>query len=164
MLRLRSALTALAAVAVLGTAACDLSTENTATDVEPRDLVYAPALGVNFETMEETEAGLYYQDIGPAGTGALIQATDSVAVHYKLWLPNGTLIEDRSTGTPTRFWLPAMIPGWRLGIPGMHVGGTRKLVVRPALAYGNSSVGPIPRLSVLVFEVTVVERILPAGS
>lgn len=164
MLRLRSALTAFAALAVLGTAACDLSTESTATDVEPRDLVYAPALGIDFDDMQVTPQGLYWQDIGLAGDGEVVQAADSVAVHYKLWLPNGSLIEDRSTGTPSRFFLPNMIPGWQLGVPGMREGGTRRLVVRPALAYGNSSIGPIPRLSVLVFEVTVVERILPEGS
>ena len=73
MLRLRSALTALAALAVLGTAACDLSTESTATDVEPRDLVYAPALGVDFDDMQVTPQGLYWQDIGVPGDGEIVQ-------------------------------------------------------------------------------------------
>ena len=160
MLRLRSALAALAAVAVLGTAACDLSTSNGLQDVEPRDLVYAPALNIDFNQMTLTNEGVYYRDLVP-GTGATIVAGDSLMVNYKLWLPNGTLVDSRQSATGVKVELNTLIAGWKVGLPGMKEGGTRLLVIRPSLGYGGVPQPGIPANSVLVFEVQVVKKLLP---
>ena len=160
MLRLRSALAALAAVTVLGTAACDLSTTAGPQDVEPADLVYAPALNVDFTQMTLTPEGVYYRDL-EVGTGAPIVAGDSIMARYKLWLPNGTLVEQNQSVTGVKLELNTLIPGWRVGIPGMKEGGTRQLVIRPSLGYGSAPNQGIPPNSVLVFEVTVVKKLLP---
>ena len=59
--------------------------------------------------------------------------------------------------TPFQFVLGAgsVIQGWEQGIPGMKVGGIRRLIVPPALAYGatGSSDGRIPPNATLIFEV-----------
>jgi peptidylprolyl isomerase len=60
------------------------------------------------------------------------------------------------TGQPIEFSLNGVIPGWTQGIPGMKVGGIRRLVIPAELAYGSQDRGTIPPNSDLVFEVQIV--------
>ena len=50
-----------------------------------------------------------------------------------------------------------VIPGWDQGVPGMKVGGTRRLVIPSDLAYGENGSGSIPANADLVFVVKVLE-------
>jgi FKBP-type peptidyl-prolyl cis-trans isomerase FkpA len=49
-----------------------------------------------------------------------------------------------------------VIPGWDEGVLGMKVGGVRRLVLPPALAYGEGGRPPIPPNAVLVFDIQLV--------
>ena len=94
-----------------------------------------------------------------AVTGAILQ------VHYTGWLYDGTKAENKGLqfdssagGDPLRFTLGAgqVISGWDQGLGGMKVGGMRRLVVPPSLAYGGARNGPIPQNATLVFDVELV--------
>lgn len=109
-----------------------------------------------------SEAELQITDI-EVGTGEEALPGDSITVHYRGWLEDGTVFDDsRARGEPAAFRIGVgrLIAGWDQGIPGMREGGVRELVVPPHLGYGSRPVGPIPPNSTLYFEVELlrVER------
>lgn len=144
------------AAALLGTAACG------GTDApQPHDIMhtqFAPSLGVDPSTMAVTASGLYMRD-DTVGTGATANPGDSVSVNYTGWLSDGTKFDSSiDRGQPFEFKLGAgrVIPGWDEGVQGMKVGGTRTLIIPPALGYGQRGIGPIPPNAILVFRVELL--------
>ena len=124
---------------------------------EPESLTYAERLKVDLSKMTRTESGLYYLD-RTVGTGAVATAGRIVKVGYVGSLANGFVFDQSGAGDPYEFTLGEgeVILGWDEGIQGMKVGGSRLLVVRPSLAYGDASPGAgIPPQATLVFEVTL---------
>jgi len=106
------------------------------------------------------ENGLQIQDL-KVGTGSEAKAGDTISVNYVGSLENGTVFDASSKhGGPATFQIGVgqLIKGWDIGIPGMKVGGKRKLVVPPSLGYGSQNVGNglIPPNSTLVFEVELL--------
>ena len=95
------------------------------------------------------------------GKGATAESGDDVVVHYVGRLADGTQFDSsRARRDPLDFALGAgdMIKGWDQGIPGMKVGGKRKLTIPPELAYGEHGLGGIiPPHATLVFEVELLE-------
>lgn len=83
-----------------------------------------------------------------------------LTVHYSGFLQNGTKFDSSlDRGQPFRFRLGdgMVIRGWDEGMLGMKVGGKRKLVIPPALGYGERGAGAvIPPNSTLVFEVELL--------
>ncbi|RXJ73426.1 FKBP-type peptidyl-prolyl cis-trans isomerase FkpA [Veronia nyctiphanis] len=104
-----------------------------------------------------TDSGLMYQ-VETLGTGSKPKAEDTVVVHYKGTLINGTKFDssyDREQ--PATFPLNRVIPGWTEGVQLMPVGSKFKFVIPPELAYGEQNTPSIPGNSTLVFEVELLE-------
>jgi len=103
------------------------------------------------------EAPLSTQDL-VLGTGATAVAGDVLTVHYIGSFQSGTVFQSSYGGPPYQFRLGAgaVIPGWDQGIPGMKVGGKRRLVIPPSLAYGSQGRDGIPPNSTLQFDVELV--------
>lgn len=104
-------------------------------------------------------ATLQVTDITP-GTGNEVKAGDTVTVNYTGALAsNGTIFESSlDSGQTATFGLDQVIKGWTQGIPGMKEGGTRRLLIPAAFAYGSSGAGSsIPPNADLVFDVTLVK-------
>jgi peptidylprolyl isomerase len=121
---------------------------------DPTQNTYAPALGVALPAFYKTPAGTYYQDV-TVGTGTVAIAGRRAKVRYSGWLPNGARFDaGEYEFTPGA---GEVIRGWDDGVPGMKVGGKRKLVIPAALGYGDQGAPPdIPPNSVLVFEVELL--------
>ncbi len=93
--------------------------------------------------------------------------TSSITVSYTGWLYDSSQpdqkgpVFDSAVGVdpPPNFRLGAsqVIAGWEQGLPGMQVGGLRRLVIPPSLGYGAARHGAIPPNSTLVFEIQMID-------
>ncbi|MCY1060843.1 FKBP-type peptidyl-prolyl cis-trans isomerase [Nannocystis sp. SCPEA4] len=92
------------------------------------------------------------------GEGAEAKTGDTVAVHYRGTLKDGTEFDSSLARKPISFPLGQgrVIKGWDLGIAGMKVGGLRKLEIPAKLAYGERAKGKIPANSDLTFTVELM--------
>jgi FKBP-type peptidyl-prolyl cis-trans isomerase len=88
-----------------------------------------------------------------------VKASDTITVDYTGAVAATGIIFQSSldSGQQATFALKQVIPGWTQGIPGMKVGGTRRLLIPANLAYGANppSGSGIPANAALVFDVTV---------
>jgi FKBP-type peptidyl-prolyl cis-trans isomerase FkpA len=96
------------------------------------------------------------------GTGDEAVPGKTASVNYNLWLYNDSAADKKGTQVgPGSFsfvlGLGQVIPGFEQGVTGMRVGGTRRVIVPPSLAYGaTGNVPTIPPNAALVFEVALV--------
>ncbi len=109
---------------------------------------------------KKLKSGLEVWD-AKAGTGAEAKPGADVKVHYTGWLTDadGTVFDSSvKRGEPIEFPLTGVIKGWQEGIPGMKVGGVRRLRIPPELAYGDRGAGRlIGPGATLVFEVELLD-------
>ncbi|HEY1042154.1 MAG TPA: FKBP-type peptidyl-prolyl cis-trans isomerase [Candidatus Paceibacterota bacterium] len=117
----------------------------------PMDLSLAPG--------EPLPTDLVITDV-VVGSGPEATPGQMVTVNYVGALPDGTIFDASANhGQPFAFQLGAgqVIRGWDEGVAGMKVGGKRRLVIPPDMAYGNQAVGGvIPANATLLFEVELL--------
>ena len=114
-------------------------------------------------SLAPTTSAPYSQTDLVVGAGALAGPGSVVTVAYTGWLHDSTRTDakgaqfDSSTSFQFRLGTGAVIRGWDQGVSGMRVGGQRRLVIPPDLAYGNQSPpgSIIPPNATLVFDITM---------
>lgn len=119
------------------------------------DSVTAPS---NFAPFSQTDLRV--------GTGGDAVAGRQLTVNYTGWFYSearpdnkGPVFDTSEGGEPFTFTLGVgdVIAGWDEGTLGMKVGGLRRLVIPPSLAYGSFRRGAIPPNATLVFEIELLE-------
>lgn len=128
-----------------------VGTTTISTTTAPMDLALNPS--------EPLPTDLVVTDL-VVGSGSEATTGSTVSVNYVGALPDGTVF-DASANHGGAFTFPLgagqVIRGWDEGVKGMKVGGKRRLVIPPGLAYGDQAVGGvIPANATLVFEVELV--------
>jgi len=113
---------------------------------------------------EKTASGMIYIPV-KAGSGAAPKATDTVKVHYKGTLRDGSVFDSSiERGQPASFPLNRVVPCWTEGVQKMLVGGKAKLACPSNLAYGDRGAPPkIKPGAALLFEVELLSIEAPAA-
>lgn len=96
------------------------------------------------------------------GDGPEVKSGDHITVHYTGWLEDGTKFDsskDRDQSFEVAIGCGYVIKGWDMGIPGMKVGGKRKLTIPFQFGYGKYGSEPnIPGFATLIFEVELLKK------
>ncbi len=112
-----------------------------------------------------TNTGLRFIE-GTTGTGLAVDWCHNIAVHYDAFLTDGTKFDStRADAAPLIFapGLGVLIDGFEQGVIGVRAGGTRLLIIPPALAYGSQprtdGAGNviIPGNSTLIYDIEVIQ-------
>ena len=156
----------LALVATLA-AACDDGDEEASPTPTPSATPLAPGTPVTggppavSSEPTTTASGLKFIDI-EVGSGASPQTGQTVVLTYTGWLAADGTKFDASVdhGQPISFAIGTgkVIKGWDEGVASMKVGGKRRLIIPPDLAYGEAGYpGVIPANAELIFDVDLLE-------
>ncbi len=116
------------------------------------------AVGGPVAAMTQTASGLRFQDL-EVGEGEEAADGQNVTVHYTGWFLDGEKFDssvDRGETFSFELGRGSVIAGWDEGVAGMRVGGKRRLVIPPDLAYGEAGRRGIPPNSTLVFDVELL--------
>lgn len=138
---------AVAAIAILATY----------TDVFYRlGILKAPASPAPTDSVAELQTETLQNGYGSTA----VKPGDLVAVNYVGSFEDGSIFDSSlASGKPFEFYVGKgdVIKGWDEGLLGMRVGEKRRLVVPPALGYGDQANGSVPANSTLVFEIDLLE-------
>lgn len=118
--------------------------------------ISAPApVSVTIGPLVTTASGLQYQEMA-LGTGVAPQAGQTATVRYVGTLTDGTVFDQNSFS----FKLGAnqVVKGFDEGVLTLKTGGKRRLIVPPALGYGDNppAGSKIPKGATLIFDVELV--------
>ncbi len=125
---------------------------------DPAQLHFASELGIDLADFQLTASG--GEGGGErGGVGRRGRAVIAVGSNYVGRLPECTACGGERPGHRCQCRLGGneVMRGWNGGIRGMRIGGRRRLVVRPGLAYGSRGRGKVPPGATLVFEVQLID-------
>lgn len=100
------------------------------------------------------------------GSGTAAVTGSTVTVQYTGWFYDASKADkrgvqfDTSIGrTALTFTLGAgsVVQGWEQGLVGMNVGGLRRLIIPPSMAYGPNRDSAIPPNATLVFDIELLD-------
>lgn len=127
--------------------------------ISPGEIKFIDAKNSPTPTMT-SQSKLEIKDL-KEGTGKAVKPGDSVVMHYKGMLEDGKEFDSsykRDKPFETTIGIGQVIKGWDEGVPGMKIGGKRRLVIPAELGYGEQGSPPaIPPNATLIFEMELLE-------
>lgn len=105
--------------------------------------------------VDSTTTGLFYM-ISDTGTGNYPLLNATITVKYKAYLTNGYIIDQTLRDATATFSLDRLILGWQYGVPLIKKSGKIKLIIPSRLAYGCGTNYGIPRNSVIIFDIELI--------
>jgi FKBP-type peptidyl-prolyl cis-trans isomerase FkpA len=146
-----------------GTEISSSANQQTGTSSSSKPATSSTAGPESFGQYEQYNTTLY-SDL-QVGTGAELVAGKKAAVIYKVWLTNGTLVDESKLDKPGGKLQPfvftlgdhSVIPGWEQGVFGMKVNGVRRMIIPAALAYGAQGQSGVPPNSMLIIDVQLLQ-------
>jgi FKBP-type peptidyl-prolyl cis-trans isomerase FkpA len=116
------------------------------------EVEFAASLGIDLAMFTELPSGVYVQQV-VIGTGAPAVSGDDVTVGYTGYLTDGSTFD--SGDYPFTLDNDEVIDGFDEGVRGMQLGGERRVIIPPGLAYGAQGSGSIPPGAILIFDITL---------
>ena len=116
-------------------------------------------LAHNLTGYTKTASGLYYKIALPGDGTEVISNTSTLTLEYTGKLFNGTVFDKTATGATSTLVLGGLIKGWQEALPLIKKGGSIRIIIPSALAYGptGNSSGSIPPFSCLDFDIKVTD-------
>jgi FKBP-type peptidyl-prolyl cis-trans isomerase FkpA len=107
--------------------------------------------------LEKSESGMYFEQL-QEGTGEeSVKFTSEVQLAYKGTLLNGTVFDQKEASKPLKSELKGLIMAFRESLIGQKKGAKIRIIVPPQLGYGEMELEKIPKNSILVFEIELVD-------
>ncbi len=126
---------------------------------DPFDVIeqvqFDSSLDIDLSQMQMLASGVYIRDLVD-GTGATIADGNTAMVQFTGWLSTGLQFGSGQFSYVVGAMPPEAIPGFEEGMQGQQVGGTRLIIIPPALGYGATELPDVPPGSILVFEVELL--------
>lgn len=108
------------------------------------------------EGVTTTESGLQYEVLRE-GDGPSPESGQTVRIHYRGTLPDGTEFDTSYGGDPAVFSVDGVIPGFTEALTLMNVGSHYRVAMPSDLAYGAQGSGPdIGPNQTLIFEIELL--------
>ncbi len=102
---------------------------------------------------QEVESGVFVV-IEEEGTGSHPSENSTVKLDYTGYLLNGNVFD---SGEAVSLFLPGTVQGFSIGVRQFRRSGSGKILIPSALGYGSYAQGSIPRNSVLIFDVRIID-------
>lgn len=156
MKRRKRNITIITIIIILGLAVFLMYLGNSA-NIKVVDEVDGMDTNTNIMTEKNTN-GFLVEDL-KVGEGKEAKKGDIVSVHYTGTFQDGTKFDsslDRNIPFDFEIGVGSVIQGWDEGVPGMRVGGKRKLTIPSEMAYGATGQGIIPANATLLFDIELI--------
>ncbi len=120
-----------------------------------RATVFDSTLHIVLDSARRLPSGVYVLDVTP-GTGPVMVASRPIQVQFAAWIASGVQVQPTTDVTTVTLGAGVLLPAVESAIVGMQVGGRRRMLIPPELAYGDRDTGAIPANSVLIVDITLV--------
>lgn len=106
---------------------------------------------------EKSESGLYYYIENEGQGESTIRLTDEVTFAYEGRFLDGKVFDKQTAENPVTYKTKALIGGWKEVFAYLKKGGKAKIIVPPQLGYGDHELKDIPKNSILVFDLEIID-------